>query len=57
MDDRKNIKEEEMQVASATECTGLIPALPQDESQDEHCAALYAIHRAKQKQNKRKPRA
>lgn len=57
MDDRKNIKEEEMQVASATECTGLIPALPQDESQDEHCAALYAIHRAKQKQNKRRPKA
>ncbi len=34
------------QVASFTECTGLIPALPQDEQQDEHYAALYATHKA-----------
>lgn len=53
MDDRKYLEEEEMQVASATECTGLIPALPQDESQDEHSAALYAIHRAKQRKDKK----
>ena len=30
-------------VASSTECTGLMPALPEDESQDEAEAALYGI--------------
>lgn len=30
-------------VASATECTGLMPALPEDEAQDEAEAALYGI--------------
>ncbi len=34
-------------VASATECTGLMPALPQDEAADEACAALCDIHAAK----------
>ena len=34
-------------VASATECTGLMPALPRDEAQDEAEAALYGIHAAK----------
>ena len=31
-------------VASATECTGLMPALPQDEEEDENYASLYATH-------------
>ena len=35
-------------VASGTECTGLMPALPQDEAQDESEAALYGIHSAKE---------
>lgn len=35
------------QVASATECTGLMPALPEDDAQDVNSAALYAIHAAK----------
>lgn len=35
-------------VASGTECTGLMPALPQDEAQDEAEAALYGIHSAKE---------
>jgi len=34
-------------VASATECTGLMPALPDSGSQDETEAALYGIHAAK----------
>lgn len=34
-------------VASATECTGLMPALPRDDASEAECAALYAIHRAK----------
>lgn len=31
-------------VASATECTGLMPALTADDGQ-RACAALYAVHR------------
>ena len=39
----------EPDVASATECTGLMPALPQDESQDVNSARLYGIHPAKRR--------
>ena len=38
---------ETCEVASATECTGLMPALPEDMAEDESRAALYAIHSAK----------
>jgi hypothetical protein len=38
-------------VASATECTGLMPALPEGEAQDEAEAALYGIHAAKNAEN------
>ncbi len=31
-------------VASATEGTGLMPALPQSEEEDENYASLYATH-------------
>ena len=31
-------------VASATECTGLMPSLPQGEEEDENYAELYATH-------------
>lgn len=34
-------------VASFTECTGLIPALPQDEYQDVNLSELYATHKGK----------
>ena len=34
-------------VASATECTGLMPTLPDDAAQDAAEAALYGIHAAK----------
>jgi len=34
-------------VASATECTGLMPALPRDDAEDENASALYAIHSGK----------
>lgn len=33
------------QVASFTECTGLMPVVPQDEDQDENYASLYATHK------------
>ena len=38
-------------VASATECTGLMPALPRDEAQDEADAVLYGIHRARKERD------
>ena len=34
-------------VASATECTGLIPALPRSGAEAEEAASLYAVHGAK----------
>ena len=37
---------EAMTVASATECTGLMPALPQDAAQDAAEAALFDVHEA-----------
>lgn len=40
-------------VASATECTGLMPALPADEAQDAAEAALYGIHDAAQDREER----
>lgn len=36
-------------VASFTECTGLMPALPKDEQQDESYAELYGVLPAKKK--------
>ena len=46
-DARKNaVYEESCDVASATECTGLMPALPEDEAQDAAEAELYGIHDA-----------
>lgn len=42
------------QVASLTECTGLMPALPKDAQQDVNYAELYAIHCAKRKPEKKK---
>ena len=38
--------ENEENVASFTECTGLMPALPKDLEQDENYAELYSIHKA-----------
>ena len=43
---RGSAAEKAQVVASGTECTGLMPALPQDEAQDEAEAALYGIHSA-----------
>ena len=34
-------------VASATECTGLMPALPENAKQDEAEAGLFDIHSAR----------
>ncbi len=44
--------DEMMKVASVTECTGLMPALPETEQGDQSLAALYAIHAAKRKKKK-----
>ena len=35
---------DEQTTASATECTGLIPAAPEDHAQAENYAELYSIH-------------
>jgi hypothetical protein len=40
-------------VASATECTGLMPALPMNDEADAASAALCAIHAAKGNRPKR----
>lgn len=53
MGKEKNPFQETEQVASLTECTGLMPALPQNEQQDVNSAALYAIHSAKRKKKKK----
>ena len=41
MGKEKNPFQETGQVASLTECTGLMPALPQDQQQDVSSAALF----------------
>lgn len=46
MVEKKNPFFETEEVASFTECTGLMPALPKDGEQDENYAELYAIHKA-----------
>lgn len=40
-------------VASLTECTGLIPILPENSVQEENYAALYATHSALKHRRKR----
>lgn len=50
---RKDPFEEIENVASATECTGLLPALPVDEPEAEaDVARLYAIHAPEPRQKK-----
>ena len=44
---------EPQSVASGTECTGLMPALPPDDAANANLAALYGIHRAKGARGKR----
>lgn len=39
-------------VASMTECTGLMSALPQTDAQDENSAALYNVHSGKNQRKK-----
>lgn len=39
---------EAREVASATECTGLMPALPEDDASDEVSAALYNVPAARE---------
>lgn len=39
--------EETEDVASMTECTGLMPVLPMDQEQDINYASLYGIHRSR----------
>jgi hypothetical protein len=33
-----------LKVASANECTGLMPSLPQNQEEDENYASLYGVH-------------
>ena len=47
---------EAQDVASATECTGLMPALPMDDAQDASSAALYDIHAAEGTRGRRSKR-
>ena len=54
MSEEKNTFEGIEDVASMTECTGLIPVLPMDSMQDANYAALYAIHQAKKTDKKKK---
>ena len=44
-------------VASATECTGLMAAMPRNMTEDENRAELYAIHSAAGKDKKCRRRA
>ena len=44
-------------VISATECTGLVPAMPLDDPQaDRNLASLYAVHPPKKRKHKKKSR-
>jgi hypothetical protein len=43
-------------IASATECTGLMPSLPQDQQQNINEAELYGVHKAKKPSKKSKKR-
>ena len=45
--------DEAMKVASSSECTGLMPALPATEQEDVNIVALYAIHKAKEMKKKK----
>lgn len=55
-ENRENPFYEVQDVASYTECTGLMPALPRSEEQDENLASLYAVHKGKRahRRNRRK---
>lgn len=51
---REDSFDETENVISATECTGLLPALPvNDPEGDENTARLYAIHAPKRRNGKR----
>lgn len=43
----EGLPDETPDVASATECTGLMPALPRTDAEDADRAALYAVHRGR----------
>ena len=53
----KNCFDEHENVASATECTGLMAALPRDMAEDENQAELYSIHSAAEGKLKCRKRA
>lgn len=53
----KDTFDEHESVVSATECTGLMAMMPQDMTEDEHQAELYAIHSAAGKGKKCKGKA
>lgn len=53
MSEEKYTFEETEEVASATECTGLMPVLPMDQEQDANYASLYGIHRSRKNHKKK----
>ena len=58
MEGERDPFDEAEDVISATECTGILPALPMDDAPDAQRAAaeMYAIHAPKQSRKKRKRR-
>ena len=53
----KNTFDEHENVASATECTGLMAMMPRNMTEDENQAELYSIHSAAGKEMKCRKRA
>ena len=51
--DRSALRSQTEDVASATECTGLVPVLPGDEGEDA-LRSMYAVQPAKRPEGKRK---
>ena len=45
---------EGVNIASSTECTGLMPALPESMEEDRDMAEMYRIHSAKKDGKKRR---
>ena len=54
--DRQDTFGEGETIASSTECTGLMPALPQNMEEDRDMAEMYRIHSAKKDGKKRRTR-
>ena len=56
IDKEKDTFSEAEDIASFTECTGLMPALPDTMAEDKNLSALYGIHSAKKPRKKLRDR-